>query len=317
MGTYLLTAATWAALSAAARSAKRPAHIAVAYFGKGASRLLKLQPGSRLVVDASEHAVKSGQTSPEDLLRLVKKGVRVYSVANLHAKVYVLGSKAFIGSANTSKHSKGSLIEAMLCTTDREAVSAAKEFVSELCLQPMTPKQLEGLQALYRPPKFGGHKPPIGRKRTRRVRPALERVHVVQLVREDYDADEESVADAGRLSARKQQRHPRAWDLDEFEWYGKTAFARGETVVQIVKEDGGMYSVLVPGRVVHVERQRVGRRAFVFVYLECESGRRARRLARVAKRLGPGARKRLLRGGYLNSEFAESLLTIWNPEHHE
>jgi len=49
--------------------------MAVAYFGKGASRLLPLTAGSRLVVDASECAVASGQTCPADLIKLVARGV--------------------------------------------------------------------------------------------------------------------------------------------------------------------------------------------------------------------------------------------------
>jgi predicted Fe-Mo cluster-binding NifX family protein len=51
-----------------------------------------------LVVNASVAAVTSGQTSPQALLALHRKGVRIYSNAQLHAKVYVFGSKAFIGS---------------------------------------------------------------------------------------------------------------------------------------------------------------------------------------------------------------------------
>ena len=48
--------------------------------------------------------------------------MRIFSVANLHAKVYVLGTTALIGSANASQHSAHTLVEAMLLTTDRKVV---------------------------------------------------------------------------------------------------------------------------------------------------------------------------------------------------
>ena len=105
MTTELITDRVWAAITEAARNTKTPAYVAVAYFGNGASKLLPLRKGSRLVVDASEHAVKSGQTSPAELLKLHRKGVKVYSIENLHAKVFVFGRTAFVGSANVSQRS--------------------------------------------------------------------------------------------------------------------------------------------------------------------------------------------------------------------
>lgn len=51
--------------------------VAVAYFSEGASSLLPLAKGSRLVVNASERCVASGQTCPADLIKLVERGVAV------------------------------------------------------------------------------------------------------------------------------------------------------------------------------------------------------------------------------------------------
>lgn len=50
----------WPVISAAAR--RRKGHVAVAYLGTGATKLLPLESGSVLVVDASEAAVCSGRT---------------------------------------------------------------------------------------------------------------------------------------------------------------------------------------------------------------------------------------------------------------
>ena len=48
--------------------------VAVAYFGKGASRLLPLKRGSTLIVDMSRRAVGSGQTMPLTLTLRLQSG---------------------------------------------------------------------------------------------------------------------------------------------------------------------------------------------------------------------------------------------------
>ena len=74
------------------------------------------------MVDASERAVASGQTCPADLNKLLNKGVAIYSVPNLHAKVFALGRAAYIGSVNVSNRSALQLIEAAVRTTEPRAV---------------------------------------------------------------------------------------------------------------------------------------------------------------------------------------------------
>ena len=112
-----LTREIWPRLTGLVRKAKS-SQVAVAYLGKGASRLLPLKASSKLIVDLSENAVKAGQTSPQEILKLVLRGVNVSSVGNLHAKVFVIGNRAFIGSANASFHSAQTLVEAMIETTE-------------------------------------------------------------------------------------------------------------------------------------------------------------------------------------------------------
>jgi PLD-like domain len=67
MKIQFVTGGIWKSLTASAKAARKPSLVAVAYFGQGASKLLPLRTGSRLVVDASEGAVKSCQTHPADL----------------------------------------------------------------------------------------------------------------------------------------------------------------------------------------------------------------------------------------------------------
>lgn len=146
MSAQFITADVWGALSKAARRSKKPAYVSVAYFGKGAADLLHLPAKSRLVVDASEAAVKQGQTNPAKLRRMRRRRVAVYSVQNLHARVFAFDTAVFIGSANVSKHSASVLQEAVLRVTDAAVLKAARDFVTELCLEPLGPKELMRLQ---------------------------------------------------------------------------------------------------------------------------------------------------------------------------
>ena len=79
--------------------------------------------------------------------------MRIFSVANLHAKVYVLGTTALIGSANASQHSAHTLVEAMLLTTDRKVVEKSKAFVRSIAKNELGPEQLRRLRKLYRSPQ--------------------------------------------------------------------------------------------------------------------------------------------------------------------
>lgn len=184
MSSQLVTENVWKTLTSATRQSRQPAAVAVAYFGQSAAKLLPLPARSRLVVDASEAAVKSGQTCPGELKTVSQKNaVRVYSVANLHAKVFVFGGIAFVGSANASWRSADTLIEALLATTDRKAVAAARQFVRDLCLHELGPEELDRLQRMYRPPRYVGTGGAQRHPQNTAGRPGLPRLLLAQLTR--------------------------------------------------------------------------------------------------------------------------------------
>lgn len=66
------------------------------------------------------------------MVKYVKAGVEVHSAANLHAKVFVLGRTAIVGSSNVSAASENSLVEAGIETTDPQVVAKCKRFVEDL-----------------------------------------------------------------------------------------------------------------------------------------------------------------------------------------
>ncbi len=300
----------WPHLKRSARAARR-GDVAVAYFGVGASEQLPLQRGSTLVVDASEATVRAGQTCPAELLLLVQRGVQVYSIANLHAKVYVFGRSAFIGSANVSARSANTLVETMLRTSERQIVTKARAFVRGLCRQPLTPELLRKLQSIYRPPRFvpGGGVAPTKRRRGEAQMP---RVHVVQLERVTWSDRDEREHDAGAVVARRKRAHGRTWHLDSFLLTSAHRFRVGDMAMMITEEANGNALVDVPGNIVHIRPFRVGSRMRHFVFIEIPGGRRRRALPAVARQLGRGWRRRLQRSGLIrNRDHVDTLLEYW------
>lgn len=312
MKTRLIHGQVWTVLAKSAKSCKSPAYVAVAYFGKEASKLLPLPAASRLVVDASEHAVKSGQTCPEDLIAELRRGVRVYSVPNLHAKVYVLGRQAFIGSPNVSRTSAGQLIESLIATKELKVVADARRFVKGLCLHRLSPELLKNLAKLYRPPKGGRLKTRKQAVNRKGVIPKIPKLKIAQLERIVYSTKEQEVHEAGLRVAKSRMKRRSSMDLESFQYPGRIVYSPNDVVIQITDEGNGTRMVSPPGNVIYVRKYRKARGAAFFVYLELPNDRRRRNLKKILGHLGTGARMKLKREGLVrDSAFARDLLAIW------
>ena len=85
--------------------------VAVAYCGEAVHQFFPEKPSARpedlrIMVDASEQAVRCGLTNPKGLERLLGLTDEVRSLAGLHAKVWVFDEdKALVGSTNMSESS--------------------------------------------------------------------------------------------------------------------------------------------------------------------------------------------------------------------
>lgn len=309
MSTVFLSQGIWPEITKTVHASRKRCFVAVAYFGGGSSRLLPLPKGSLLVVDASKRAVASGQTCPADLARLLNRGVIIYSVPNLHAKVFVVGRTAYIGSANVSKNSAEELIEAVVRTTEPGVVSTARQFVIDHCLHELTPAVLKQLAAIYRPPQVpGGGK---GRPRDTSSRPTLPRLLLAQLEREDWSEREQQLHDKGLVVAKKLRKHPRSWVMDDFRQTGKCRYVVGDVVIQVTNEGNGRVMVTPPANVIHVlPPRREGNTTVSFVYLE-RPDRNRRQLKSLARALGCTraelGRDRVIR----NPDFKQALLKAW------
>lgn len=311
MTTELIVDRVWPAITEAADNTKSPAYVAVAYFGAGASKLLPLNKGSRLVVDASERSIKSGQTSPAELLKLHRKGVKVYSVENLHAKVFVFGRTAFVGSANVSKNSKEVLFEAVIRTSDVAAVRSARHLVKTLCLQQYTPKLLTELIDHYHPPVV----PPRGAGDDSGESGSnlqLPKVYLAQLEECEWSEEEQKIHDAGLRTAKKKLRQNKNKEVDSFRWSTSQRFDLGDVVIQVTEDEDGRVFVSPPGNVSHIEEGSIGRRRKCFVFVEIPSNKRQRQLKVLAKKLGHEAQYKLRRAGVVRDRMlAMSLLKLW------
>lgn len=155
----LVTTNVWSHISAAAKSTKKPSHVAVAYFSSRGPHLLPLLKGSALVADVSIPTVAQGSTSPAALNKLLKRGVDIYSVQYLHAKVFAFDAIAFVGSTNASQRSASTLVEAALKIRTKSEIGAVRNFVQSLCITKLTASDLKDLEGYYKPPKLGPSPP--------------------------------------------------------------------------------------------------------------------------------------------------------------
>lgn len=313
MATTFLQQGLWRELTSSIRKAKGKADVAVAYFGDKAGKQLPLGKGSRLVVDASEGAVKSGQTCPAELIKLYHKGVAIYSVPNLHAKVYVVGRKAYVGSANASRRSANTLVEAMLVTSEASTVKAARAFIDELTNQPeLGVEELQRLGKLYVPPRVPGGKE--GATRAAQGKPALPRFWVARVMIGYPPEEAEDTQKKAERTARSRMDYPRRHVLDEFHWERMDCpYELGDVVMQVVTQPGKPNMVMPPSRIVLMTKWEGGSERITFFHLEMPNERRINE-KRFIERMGAKREFKELREGRWSRVNAERLMSVWKKK---
>lgn len=168
-------------------------YVAVAYLGTDASKYLRLESGDTLVIDASEDSVKSGSTNPFEIERFLEMGVDVYSYDNLHAKVYVFGNIALVGSANASTNSANNLKECMVEFKNPGAVATARGFVRSVAIEPLGPEYIEYLKTLYKPNPKSKNKIGKGKAKNNQNSLWIQKLHEY-----DYTDSEQKAHDIGK-----------------------------------------------------------------------------------------------------------------------
>jgi hypothetical protein len=295
----------WPRIAAACKKSR--ADVAVAYVGQGATRLLPLRPGSRLVVDASEAAVRSGQTDPRELLKYFRTDVKVFSQPRLHATVFAFSNVAFVGSTNVSNNSANALVEAAVALTTVSGIARARRFVHDVANCPMGEAFLKKLAKIYRPPRFIAAS---NRRRSRRVtRQELlaesKPLRLVHLVPVDWSAAEVAADDAGREIAEK--RKTKGFKLDSFRFSGWSYGGLDEEVVMMLKRGPRDITLDPPGRVLAARKVAHSNESIVQIELPPKY---RRKLSVVRKRLSRSTLNRLRRGAS-RTRHAAAVRGLW------
>jgi hypothetical protein len=282
METKLIYEDIWSKITAATKRSK--GDVAVAYFGQGASKLLPLKTGSTLVVNFSDEAVRCGGTCPAEVMKLLKKGVSVFSVKNLHAKVFVFADRAFVGSTNVSRNSAGRLVEAAVETKDRALMEAMRAFIQDHAAEPVTLHYAKQQAEQYKPPRFdgGGKKVDTGQ----RVLPLHAPVKVVQLELCKYTLEEEETRKAGLPVARRQLRDTKTSKVDYFVWTGPCHYSKGDILIRVTTERGKRRMVSPPARVIYIKRVPAKRGQDNVIFAEAPKKCRRTEITRLRARVG-------------------------------
>lgn len=250
----------WPKIAKATKADRGRRMLAVAY----ASELhVRMKRGDLLVTDASEPTIASGGTDAKLLADLHAKGVEVYGLDGLHAKLGVLGAHAVIGSANMSAMSAERLHEAVLITDDgaiRSQVMATVTALRDVAVR-LDDDALKTL-ARIRVVRHGGG----ARRRKASIADAGHNTwllggkvlsHVRKETQEAIDEGTETV----RELVQDEDYEPIHWTLNANSAMGRQA-KRGDRVVCILRHGRGI-DVSPPNTVLHCARK--GKRFVVFM----------------------------------------------------
>ena len=130
---------------------------AMPFVGRDADTFLPLRGPASIIVNASPQALQDGATDPEVLLGWTRRGVRVYNLPRLNARVVLAeGSPSFVlvGSADASWADDGRF-EAFLVADERETVDELRQAIADwkaAAGEPLTDEWLQRAVEQYRPP---------------------------------------------------------------------------------------------------------------------------------------------------------------------
>ncbi len=279
---FLNSPQLWTTIAALARRSRGRNLVGVPYVGAGASKQLKLRRGDILLSALTKRNCRTGSVCPAELRAFRDRGVRLYQQADLHAKVYLLGSALIVTSANLSGAARDLLDEVGVLTTERHWIREAKAWFRARLTQPVTPKWLEQCERVYRPPRG----PLVGRRSQNGVGTPAMRVWLMNLSPIDPPEDEEGIRRAGEAVAR-QRKAPRA-TVEWIRFKGTHRFldrlSDGDVIVQVWKEDGGAGVEVYPSaRLLHRRTRRGRRGRVVYLSIEEPSGCRTLRWAAFKK----------------------------------
>lgn len=310
----------WRVLPEIIKSSKR-INAAFAYFGQDGAKLLPLKRGDCLVVDMSPAMVKAGVTNPHEIEKLIKRGVKVFSRQNLHAKIVIADKKVLVGSANVSKNSRDTLDEAAILTNDSVTLHRAKEFLSRICIEPVLPEFLAKCKEIYKPPRFSGKRSSVG-KRARRADHA--KLWIVNLMDYGFIPDAEiEMFEKSEETALALLEDKQFSALETFHWSYKPKMADelqvGDWIIQCIRHKDKSIAVSPPARLIcidHYARNQQGKERYLF-HLEIPKRGQEMSWKKFQKSLNSILSKQISQPRTMairDTQQADDLLRMWTPK---
>jgi len=236
MNRFLDERSMWPTILKVAKEAQGRRFVASAFLGSDTPDWLPLTKGDTLLVALSLATSRAGQVSPAAVTRFRKRGVQIYRSDNLHAKVYLFGDTAIVGSANVSSTSRTSLDEAGILTREVKTVRQIRSWFAERCGQEIEEDFLKLCEQVWRPPSGGKGKaikdPALeGRTWILRLNSSAEQLESYELIKKSL------------ISAASKSKAIRGWQKWNFYWQAKGGVADnvqpGDTVISV--SDGEVF----------------------------------------------------------------------------
>lgn len=314
---FLFNDTLWSELNDRIPKAKT-VRAAVAYFATGASKILPLRKGDKLVVDMSLPTVRAGTTDPREVRKLLRRGVQVFSRTSLHAKFFIIDQVVIAGSANISGNARDNRDEAAVLTDDGAAVRRAVATFEQLCTEPVRKGYLDKCIAEYRPPKFAGE---ANRSTSKRRKPAQAKVWIIGgLQYREFPEDEAAEANRVLEEVSKKLRDFEHSVVDDTRYARKPSFCsklREDDWLIVCVKDGKGFDVWPPARFMEVRTiaRRGGKRRYMVTY-EAPTGTTAIRWTTLRAE-APGSllavqRPKPRTTPIVNEADADELLRLWD-----
>jgi hypothetical protein len=246
-------------------NAGHSARIAVPFIGLDVSDWIKPVADSWILTRCDLKSARAGQVSGKDLLVWHKRGVRIFNLQALHAKVFAFQDAAFIGSSNASVTSRDRLIEAGVWSTDKALAAKAWAFVEGHCNEEVDERFLEELAEAYRPPtqyplhgdsENGADKLAVG-KRASREQDEVP-LHLIRLYTAKWTEAQQAAADRAEANGRKRLEKDLKAVISSFTWPGAPGrFAVGDLVLARMTDKAAGQEMVRPwARVVGTQKVR-------------------------------------------------------------
>ena len=317
---FLFNETLWEELGARIPKAKA-VRAAVAYLGTGATGLLPLRKGDKLVVDMSLGSVRSGTTDPREVEKFLRRGVEVFSRGSLHAKFFIIDKVTIAGSSNISNHAKDSLDEAAVLTDDPATSRRALATFDLLCTEPVRKDYLSKCIKEYRPPNFAGGP----RSRGKRAKLSQGKVWIIGGL-EYRDVREREEKESERLieNARKRLLDFERCDVDHSHYPAPQGFFRrlrdGDWLIVCVG-DGRGFDVSPPARFLGVDHyaRGGGKQRYMLLFevpTDADTIRWSTLRSAAPRFITAAKRPKPRTTPIINDAEADALLRLWNARGH-